>query len=160
MDLKFQVQTKINKPRAEVFDAVYNPKKLSGYFTTGGASGPLTEGTTVIWRFADFPGDVPVTVKRVVPGESIVLEWAASEYDEFDHSDRKLPPAAGYNTTVQMTFESVSPTATLVRIAESGWRETQKGLNSSYGNCQGWTHMACCLKAWIEHGINLRDGSF
>jgi len=160
MELRFQVQAKINKPRAEVFDAVYDPKKLSGYFTTGGSSGPLDPGTTVIWKFADFPGDVPVTVKKVVPGESIELEWEASEYEEFDIKDKQLPPTAGYHTKVQMTFEALAPNATLVKISESGWRETQKGLNSSYGNCQGWMHMACCLKAWIEHGINLRDGFF
>jgi uncharacterized protein YndB with AHSA1/START domain len=160
MDLRFQVQAKISRPRDEVFDAVYNPSKLSGYFTTGGANGPLAEGTTVIWRFADFPGDVPVTVKKVVPGQSIVLEWAASEYDQFDMENHQLPPEAGYNTRVEMTFESLSPGTTLVKVAESGWRENQKALNSSYGNCQGWTHMTCCLKAWIEHGINLRDGFF
>jgi len=45
MDLRFTVQTKIQKPVSEVFDAVYNPKKLSKYFTTGGADGPLDEGT-------------------------------------------------------------------------------------------------------------------
>lgn len=160
MELRFQVQAKINKPRAEVFDAIYDPKKLSGYFTTGGASGPLKEGTTVIWKFADFPGDVPVIVEKVVPGESIELAWEASEYEEFDMKDHQLPPTAGYHTKVRMTFETLAPDATLVKISESGWRETQKGLNSSYGNCQGWMHMACCLKAWIEHGINLRDGFF
>lgn len=27
-----------------------------------------------------------------------------------------------------------------------------------YGNCGGWMHMMCCLKAHIEYGINLRTG--
>ncbi len=31
MDLKFQVQTKIQKPVKQVFEAVYNPKELSRY---------------------------------------------------------------------------------------------------------------------------------
>ncbi len=53
MDLTFPVQTKIQKPVNEVFDAVYNPKKLSKYFTTGGADGPLDEGKTVMWSFTD-----------------------------------------------------------------------------------------------------------
>ena len=70
MDLNFQVQTKIQKPVEEVFDAVYNPSKLSGYFTTGQASAPLVEGTTVQWAFADNPGDeknkFPVEVQKVV----------------------------------------------------------------------------------------------
>lgn len=48
MDLKFEVYSKIKKPIKEVFDAVYNPKKLSGYFTTGGASAPLNEGVSYL----------------------------------------------------------------------------------------------------------------
>lgn len=64
-----------------------------------------------------------------MPNQLIVFEWGAS-------GDR----------------------STLVTIAESGWRETQTGLESSYGNCEGWTQMACCLKAYVEHGINLREG--
>jgi uncharacterized protein YndB with AHSA1/START domain len=158
MHLKFQVHAKIQKPIVEVFDAVYNPTKLSGYFTTGGASAPLDEGTQVIWRFADYPGDVPVTVKKLVPNQQIILEWDA--YEPPDKSEEKIPPPSGYKTTVEMTFESLDPSNTLVKISESGWRETQKGLDGSYGNCFGWTQMLFALKAHIEYGINLRKGAF
>ena len=34
MSLGFKVSARIAKPVAEVFDAVVNPTKLSGYFTT------------------------------------------------------------------------------------------------------------------------------
>jgi uncharacterized protein YndB with AHSA1/START domain len=71
MDLRFQVQGKIKKLVKEVYDAVCNPKKLSRYFTTGGASAPLDEGTTVTWDFADFPGAFPVYVRKTVPNQSI-----------------------------------------------------------------------------------------
>jgi uncharacterized protein YndB with AHSA1/START domain len=158
MQLKFQIHTKIQKPLAEVFDAVYNPTKLSGYFTTGGASAPLDEGTTVIWRFADYPGDAPVTVKKLVRDKQIVLEWDA--YEPPDSPESKVPPPSSYKTTVEMTFESLDPTNTLVKISESGWHETQKGLDGSYGNCFGWSQMICALKAYLEYGINLRKGAF
>jgi uncharacterized protein YndB with AHSA1/START domain len=148
MDLKFQVQAKIARPLAGVFDAVYNPDTLSKYFTTGGASGPLEEGKRVIWRFADYPEDVPVEVKKVVPDELIVYQWDAAD----------SPPA--YKTTVEMSFEALDPGGTKVTVIESGWRETQEGLNSSYMNCQGWMNMLACLKAWLEHGVNLREGFF
>lgn len=75
MELKFQVYAKIRKPVEEVFDAVSNPEKFSAYFTTGGASGPLDEDTSVMWVFADFPGAFPVHVKRVIRNEKIVFEW-------------------------------------------------------------------------------------
>jgi uncharacterized protein YndB with AHSA1/START domain len=146
MELKFRVHSKVRRPVAEVFDAVYNPDKLRRYFTTGSASGPLDEGTTVLWDFADHPGAFPVEVKKVVPGKLIVFEWASAE--------------GGYNTRVEMTFEAVDANTTLVGITESGWRDTSKGRESSYGNCQGWTQMLCCLKAWVEHGINLREGAY
>jgi uncharacterized protein YndB with AHSA1/START domain len=148
MELKFQVHAKISKPREEVFDAVANPDKLSKYFTTGGASGPLLAGTEVIWKFADYPGDIPVYVKKAVPNEVIVFQWKAED------------PESDYMTTVELAFESVTPRVTLVRATESGWRETERGLKSSYMNCEGWMNMLCCLKAWLEHNINLREGFF
>jgi uncharacterized protein YndB with AHSA1/START domain len=48
MELKFRVQTKIQKPVDVVFDAVYNPRKLEKYFATKRASAPLDAGTTVV----------------------------------------------------------------------------------------------------------------
>jgi uncharacterized protein YndB with AHSA1/START domain len=151
MELRFKVHTKVQRPVSEVFDAVYNPDKLSAYFTTAGASGPLDEGKTVYWDFADFPGKFPVTVTKVVPNESIVLEWAAAP-------DGDVP--SGYNTEVRMTFAPVEADSTLVTITESGWKETPVGLKSSYGNCQGWSQMVFCLKAFLEYGINLRKGAY
>lgn len=149
MELRFQVQAKIQKPVAEVFDAVYNPDKLTRYFTTRSASAPLREGTKVQWSFADYSGPMDpfdVSVKKVVPNELIAFEWRAADGD--------------YNTMVEMRFESLGPRSTLVKIAEWGWRDTPSGLESSYGNCFGWTQMVCCLKAYAEHGINLRQGFF
>ena len=146
MELKFQIQTKIQKPVGEVFDAVYNPKKITQYFATESASAPLDEGTKVLWRFADYPGDVPVSVKKVVPNQLIAFEWETME--------------GGYNTQVEMRFEPLSAEETLVSISEGNWKENQKGLNSSYGNCYGWMQMSCCLKAYLEYGINLRKGFF
>jgi len=79
MELKFEVQAKIKRPISDVFDAVYNPNKLSGYFTTGGASNLLDEGKEVTWDFHDFPGAFPVQVKQTIKNKKIVLEWANSE---------------------------------------------------------------------------------
>jgi uncharacterized protein YndB with AHSA1/START domain len=146
MELRFQVYGKIAKPVAEVFDAVYNPSKLSGYFTTGGASAPLVEGSTVTWDFADFPGAFPVQVRKVERDRLIELEWKAGDGD--------------YSTRTRLEFEPLEGGATLVRISEGTWRETQPGLDASYGNCMGWTQMLCAMKLYVERGINLREGFF
>ena len=149
MDLKFTVQTKIQKPVETVFDAVYSPEKLSGYFTNGGSSGPLREGTTVEWRFADNPGEDhvvgDVSVRQVIQNKLIVLEWQG---------------AKTHSTRVEMSFEPTGPDETLVRISETGWNETQEDLDGSYGNCFGWSHMVTALKGYVEYGVNLRKGAF
>lgn len=143
MEPKFEVQLKILKPVDEVFEGVVDPKKLTGYFTKT-SSGRLAEGTTVKWSFPEFPGEFPVKVRQVVKNERIVLEWESAE--------------RGYDTKVEMLFKPLEQGATMVQIRESGWHDTPKGIESSYGNCGGWMHMLCCLKAYLEYDINLRAG--
>lgn len=151
MELKFSVAARIARPVEEVFEAVADPGTLSRYFTTGGAAGRLEPGATVTWSFHDFPGAFPVEVAEVEPNRRIVLLWEASEGEG---------EGAGYRTRVTIAFEPLEDGRTLVTIGEEGWRETDAGLRGSYGNCEGWTHMLCALKAWLEHGINLREGFY
>jgi len=145
MKLNFEVWGRIRKPVAVTFDAVYDPKVLSRYFTTGGASGPLKAGTTVTWDFADFPGAFPVQVKRSVRNKLIAIAWASH---------------TGGKNTVEFRFKKVGPNSTEVRIRESGWPNTPKGRKASYGNCMGWSQMLAAMKAWCEHRINLRAGFY
>jgi uncharacterized protein YndB with AHSA1/START domain len=157
MELKFKVSARIAKPVPEVFEAVADPAKLSRYFTTGGAKGRLETGATVTWDFHDFPGAFPVEVAEVEANRRIVLRWEANEGAPVDG---EAITAAGYSTTVTIEFEPLDDTRTLVTIAEEGWRETPSGLRASYGNCQGWSQMLCALKAYLEYGINLREGMY
>ena len=154
MDLHFEVAARIARPVAEVFRAVVEPAELSRYFTTGGASGRIEPGATVYWDFHDFPGAFPVWVKEVEPDRRIVLQWDAHEVTGSGVE------AAPYRTTVTMTFAPLDDGRTLVTIAETGWRQSEAGLKASYGNCQGWMQMLCACKAYLEYGINLREGMF
>jgi uncharacterized protein YndB with AHSA1/START domain len=79
MAYEFTVSGRIAKPVHDVFEAVADPEKLSGYFTTGGAKGRLQTGSTVTWDFADFPGAFPVDVVEVEQDRKIVLRWEANE---------------------------------------------------------------------------------
>ncbi|MCC5982394.1 MAG: SRPBCC domain-containing protein [Oceanicaulis sp.] len=148
MELKFKVAGRISKPVAEVFEAVVNPQTLSRYFTTGGAKGRMETGVTVYWSFHDFPGRFPVDVVEVVENERIVFDWDSDD------------PGTPYKTRVTMSFETLEDGRTLVSVQEQGWRPEPDGLNASYCNCSGWMQMLCALKAWTEHGINLREGMF
>ena len=164
MELKFRVAARIARPVHDVFEAVADPRQLSNYFTTGGASGRLETGATVTWDFHDYPGAFPVEVVEVVPDEKIVLRWDAAEGEAPNLPDQAGRPemtTAPYKTTVTMTFAPLdNGTRTLVEIREEGWHENQGALEASYGNCQGWSQMLCALKVWVEHGFNLREDMY
>jgi uncharacterized protein YndB with AHSA1/START domain len=85
-------------------------------------------------------------VTKVIPNRLIEFEWEAMD--------------GGYDTHVEISFEPLGPEEALVSISEGTWKENQKGLNASYGNCYGWMRMSCCMKAYLEYGINLRKGFF
>jgi uncharacterized protein YndB with AHSA1/START domain len=144
MTVKFQVQLKIRKPVAEVFDAVVDPKKLAGYFVKE-ASGPMVAGQTVMWSFPEFEGSFPVEVDEVVADERIVLRWDAD--------------AGRGKTRIEMVFKPMEdPANTMVQISESGWVNDEAGLKASHGNAAGWMHMMMGLKGSLEYGVNLREG--
>ncbi len=149
MTLDFPVQAKILQPIDEVFDSVYNPRKLSSYFATGGASGPMDAGQTVIWEFADFPGPFPVTIKEMKKNEKLSFFWPASD---------GAGGAADYKTTVEITFKAIDNNITQVKIVETGWNDGEASLKAAVSNAQGWMQVICCLKAFVEYGINLRKG--
>lgn len=148
MNLEFTVQTRIQKPISEVFDAVYNPDKMVKYFAQSGVKGAMDAGATVHWQFAHVKSDpIPVYVKAMEKNKRIVFEWAANEHDK-----QEVKRTESYNTTVEMTFEALSDQETLVKITESGWKENAGALAGSYQNCNGWTQMLASLKTWIELG--------
>ncbi|KSB89952.1 ATPase [Caulobacter vibrioides] len=142
--LAFEVQLKIRKPAVEVFDAVVDPARLNGYFLREG-SGPLVAGTTVLWQFPEFDERFPVVVREVVAPQRIVLEWGSAIVGDPD-------------TRVVMTFVALDAENTMVKIGESGWPHTPEGLKASHGNAGGWMHMMAAMKAYLEYGINLREG--
>ncbi len=144
----------IRKPVEEVFEAVADPKQLSGYFTTGGAVGRLQTGATVTWDFHDFPGAFPVHVVEVIENRRIVLRWDAADQDE------EAGKSGAYQTQVTLGFEPLEDGRTLVTITEEGWRQTPAGMRSALSNCEGWTGMLCAMKVFLEHGINLRQGFY
>src|SRR5687768_9653028 len=111
MDLGFSVFMFIAAPVETVFEAVVDPDQLSRYFTTGGAVGRIEAGRSVTWDFHDFPGAFEVQVDEVVPGERIVLRWAAND-----------PQGPAYDTSVVFSFTATDDGRTKVEISESKWR--------------------------------------
>lgn len=149
-ELSFTVSGRIARPCAEVYEAVADPEQLSRYFTTGGARGRLEAGAEVSWDFHDFPGAFPVTVVEAVPPKRIVIRWGGNATSD---------PSG--TTTTTFEFEPIDDgSRTLVTITETSWQATADGAKAAFGNCEGWTGMLAALKAWLEHGINLREGFY
>jgi uncharacterized protein YndB with AHSA1/START domain len=141
LNVAFTVRQRIERPVAEVFQAVVDPEKLCRYFTKT-ADGPPIAGRTVHWTWAD--GDeADVHVLELDVNEKLVCSWKAWQVEQ--------------STTWTMIFESLDGSATRLSVHETGWRSDQRGLESSYRHCHGWSHMLLCLKAHLEHGADLRS---
>jgi uncharacterized protein YndB with AHSA1/START domain len=141
MDLAANVRERILQPLHEVFTAVIEPRHMSRYFISHG-SGPLTAGTTVWWEFADVGARIAVDVLEVEPDRKVVYE---SE-------------GCGTRSRVTIGFAADGPGATVVTIHEGCWPLDQEGAERAMGQAAGWTYFLCCLKAWLQFGINLRQG--
>lgn len=149
-EFTFTVSGRVARPCTQVYEAVADPEQLSRYFTTGGAQGRLTAGAEVTWDFADFPGAFGVRVLEADPPRRLVIEWAGEATTSTEGTTR---------TTFE--FEPIDDGArTLVTITEASWQPTRAGARAAFDNCEGWTSMLNALKAYLEHGINLRDGFY
>lgn len=141
--LSVKNQITVLKPVKDVFEAVLNPAP----FFVQKTSGLLREGDKIIWEFTGIEnGEFPVMVQSVVLNRTIKFEWGSD--------------VEGQDNLVEFTFEDRDGKSTTVTVVESGWPNDEKGRESSYRNSSGWMNMLCCLKAYLEHNINLRKGSF
>ncbi|SYZ72354.1 Activator of Hsp90 ATPase 1 family protein [Candidatus Zixiibacteriota bacterium] len=142
--LHVKAHMKISKPPHEVFEGIVDPVQLSRYFTSS-STGRLDEGRTVTWRWADF-GDAKadVTPLKVITDKFISFRWGGP----------------GDETTVEISLESVAPAVTRVEIIEDGWEKDDHGIARLADNTFGWADFLCCLKGYLEHGINLRHAAF
>ena len=141
LELEARVEDRVLKPVGEVFRAIVDPAHMSRYFISG-ASGPLEAGTTVEWEFADVGAVIPVDVIEVEANRRIVYEG--------NHTGRR--------TRVTLALEAVDARTCRLSITETGWPMDREGVQRAMGQTAGWTYFLCCLKAYVQHGINLREG--
>lgn len=130
----------IQKPVSEVFEAITNPQIMQHYFIKNG-SGPMEEGRQILWSFPEFDGAFPVTVKKILPNESVVFVW-----------DPK--------SVVTINLEKRSKNDTIVRVIEEGYQQNEEGIHWALEQTEGWANFLACMKGWLEYGIHLRQGAF
>lgn len=139
--LEVKVQLGILKPVHQVFEALVDPVEMAKYFISSG-SDRMDSGKNIDWRWDDIGVKLPVKVQQVVQDQSISFLW----------------PASGVEALVEIRLVAFDYTKTIVKVTESSWPADIDGIARCLGQTQGWTHMLCCLKAYLEYGINLRIG--
>ena len=93
------------------------------------------------WAFDDVGKSLDVKVERVEQDRFVSFLWSAS----------------GVEALVEMQILP-GDTASLLKVSESEWPPDEKGIARCVEQTQGWVHFLCCMKAYLEYGINLRKG--
>jgi uncharacterized protein YndB with AHSA1/START domain len=141
--LEIKTALQIQKPAGEVFEAVVDPAKMSGYFISKG-SGRLEEGKQVIWKFPEFDMEFPVRAGKITTDKYISFYWDSD----------------GKELIVEISLSARKDGSTVVTITEKGKENDEAGIKWLKGNTEGWANFLACLKAYLEYGINLRKGAF
>jgi uncharacterized protein YndB with AHSA1/START domain len=139
--VKAKVQMGILKPVQEVFDAIVDPEKMNKYFITT-STGRMESGKTITWTWDDFKAKIVIKVGKIEKDKVVSFEWSAS----------------GTERVVVITLEPKGKEKSIVKITEADFPVDYKGATQCMGQVEGWTHFLCCLKAYLEYGINLRVG--
>ena len=141
--LEIKAAIQILKPISEVFEGIIDPANMTNYFISE-SSGKIEQGKQLTWRFPEFDMDIPVSVGTVEKDKYVSFSW--------DNEGNKL--------LVEINLASYKNNSTVVTITEKGMNNDEAGINWLKGNTEGWANFLACLKAYLEHGINLRKGAF
>jgi len=76
-EVEVNVQDRILRPVSEVFGAIIDPAKMSGYFISR-ATGPMKQDAEIEWNFDDVGARLSVEVKRIEENRLIMFDWSAS----------------------------------------------------------------------------------
>jgi len=140
MKLISKASLQIQKPIKEVFEGIVNPSKMTQYFISE-STGILEEGKELLWKFPEFTDKYPITDIKIEDNRLISFIWDPE-------------------TVVDITLECLEDNSTLVRVVEDGKECTEKNLKWLVVNTGGWANFLACLKAYLEHGIQLRKGAY
>lgn len=142
--LTISTALQIKKPVGEVYEAIVDPIKMSGYFLSEGSE-RMDAGAQPVWKFPEFEETFSINVIKTVPNERVVFEWEG---------------AKDTTTKVEIELEPKPDGATLVRVREGELAQDETGIKWLKNNTEGWANFLACMKCYLEHGINLRTGGY
>jgi uncharacterized protein YndB with AHSA1/START domain len=144
-----RIQLTILRPVKNVFAAAAYPAP----FFVAKATEPMRKREVIYWTFPEFDVRIPIKVLKVIPNKLIRFQWEGLK-------GQNTCAFAFAKPTTHNPKANVKGNAVTLTITESGWPDNAKGRTMALRNTMGWTHMACSLKAYLEHGVNLRRGAF
>lgn len=116
-----------------------DPIKIGNYWFTS-SSERWAQGKTIILRYEEYNAEGAINIVEIKENKRIHFTWG-SETDQ--------------ETDVTILLREIDSTSTAVEITEAGFSEEDSELvNKLLGQKEGWLFMLCCLKAYLEHGIN------
>jgi uncharacterized protein YndB with AHSA1/START domain len=134
-----RVQMLIRRPVAEVFRAFVDPAVTSRFWFSRG-SGRLEPGRRVRWEWEMYGASTEVQVREIEENRRILVEW-----------DLTSP------TLVEWTFEPRGGDATFVVVKNWGFHgDPDAVVARALDSAGGFSFVLAGLKAWLEHGIELR----
>jgi len=129
----------IRKPAAEVFEAFIDPAITSRFWFTKG-SARLEAGKSVRWDWEMYGLSMQADVLAVEKDRRILVGWSAYGGSE-----------------IEFLFTPHGPDQTFVSISHHGFRGTPEEMtDAAIGSTEGFTFVVSGLKAWLEHGIELK----
>jgi uncharacterized protein YndB with AHSA1/START domain len=140
LTITVNVETRIARPAAAVFDAIVDPQQLARFFVSR-SSGRIAPEARLVWEWTDVGAKLDVEIAQYEQDTKIGLAWSAT----------------GVPTKVTLLLERDGSGTKLV-ATEGPFALTADGVARAMQQTQGWTDFGCCLKAYLEHGIDLRHG--
>jgi len=141
--LEIKTAIQIQKPAHDVFEAIVDPEIMCNYFISH-STGRMEAGKEILWKFPEFDEQFPVRVDKIEKNKYVSYYWDTD----------------GKELLVEMQLTTVSDNSTLVIITEKSMPNDEAGIKWLKGNTEGWANFLACLKAYLEYGINLRNGAF
>ena len=138
-ELVAKAQMLIRRPAGEVFETFADPAITSRFWFSKG-SGRLEPGRTVRWDWEMYGAWTSDTVKAIERDRRILIEWNGPDNPSL----------------VEWTFEP-KESGTFVIIRNWGFRGDQdKAVASALDSQGGFSFVLSSLKAFLEHGIDLK----
>ena len=129
----------IRRPVAEVFEAFVDPSITSRFWFTKG-SARLEAGKSVRWDWEMYGLSMQADVLALEIERRILVGWSAYG-----------------NSEIEFLFMPQGPSETFVSISHRGFTGTPDEMaEAAIGSTEGFTFVVSGLKAWLEHGIELK----